>query len=217
MRCCLALSVEVAGLQPLENVLELAQHLLGKLLRPRLGELLDIVEKLVELLVGDGLLAVFRFLVGSRISVLLRLLGERLQIARQRAAQLIDQAIELLRRSVPLQSLAQPVLRRLHVALGFGNVAVLDAERQVPELAHHARDRLGRLIVVEPPISVAQGEIDRAVGDRPLAADGQGIERHGDLARRIPLAHELLALLDHRLGKRLGEFALGQDEFVGLT
>lgn len=33
----------------------------------------------------------------------------------------------------------------------------------------------------------------------------------------IPLAHELLALLDHRLGKRLGEFALGQDEFVGLT
>ncbi len=37
------------------------------------------------------------------------------------------------------------------------------------------------------------------------------------LARRIPLAHELLALLDHGLGERLGEFALGQNEFVGLA
>ena len=33
----------------------------------------------------------------------------------------------------------------------------------------------------------------------------------------VPLAHELLALLDHGFRQRLGEFALRQDEFVGLA
>ena len=215
-RCCLALSEKGAGLEALENVLELTQHLLGHVLRARLGELLDIVEKLVELLVGDHLLAVLALLLWQ-IAFLLGLLGKRLEIAAKGAAQFIDQALDLFRRGALLQGFGELLLRLLHVPLGLGNVAVLDAERQLPELVHHARDRLRRLIVVEPPIGIAQRKIDGHVRDRALIADGQRIERHGDPARRILLAHELLALLDHGSGERLGEIPLRQDEFVRLA
>ena len=98
-----------AGLEALENVLELTQHLLGHVLRARLGELLDIVEKLVEFLVGDHLLAVLALLLWQ-IAFLLGLLGKRLEIAAQGAAQFIDQALDLFRRGALLQGFGELLL-----------------------------------------------------------------------------------------------------------
>ena len=102
-----------------------------------------LLEQLVEVLLGDELVAVL-LLLRRHVALVLRLRGERLEIARQRGAELIDKALDLLGRGVLLQRLRERVLRGLHVALGLGQVAVLDAQRHRPELiddAGHARAR----------------------------------------------------------------------------
>ena len=204
---------EVAGLQAVENVLELRQHLLSHVLGARLRQLLDVLQHLVEVLLGDELIAVL-LVLRRHIALFLRLAGERLEVAGERGAQLIDQALDLLRRGVLLEPLGQRVLRRLYVALGLGQVAVLDAQRHRPQLVDHAGDARARVVARQPPIGVAQRQIDEAVVDDLLAAQGQRLERAGDAFDRVRLAHQALPLFDHRLSKRLGEGALGQHEFV---
>ena len=199
---------EVAGLEPLEHVLELGQHALGQVLRPRLGELLDIFENLVEVLLRHKLVAVLLGL-GRHVALVLLLRGKRLQVARQRRAQLVDEALDLLGRGSLLQRLHQRVLGGIQGALGLGQIALLDAERRRPELIDDAGDAFARAVAAQPPIGVAQGEIDDTVVDHLVAPEGERFERIGHAFRSAGIAHQLLALLDHRPGQRLGEGPLG--------
>ena len=133
---------DVPGLHALENVLELRQHALSHLLGAGLGELLDVAQHLVEVLLGEELIAVLLLLLLRHVALVLRLLGERLHVARQGIAQIVDELLDLLGRGILLQRLRERVLRRFELALGLGQVAVLDAERDLPELIDDAADAL---------------------------------------------------------------------------
>src|SRR5262249_21772684 len=70
---------------------------------------------------------------------------------------------------------------------------------------------------MQAPVGVAQRQIDEAVIDDLVLAQGQRLKRAGHDVGRSRIAHELLALLDYRLGERLGEFALWHNELVRRT
>ena len=168
---------------------------------------------LIEVLLRHQLIAVLLRL-RRHVALVLLLRGERLEIARQRRAELIDQTLDLLRRRPLLQRLHQCVLRRVQGALGLGQIAFLDAERRRPQLLDHRCDGVARSVGAQPPIGVAQGQIHRAVVDHLVAAERQRLDRVGDGLGCVGVAHQLLALLDHRLGQRLGEIPLRQHEFI---
>ena len=130
---------EIAGLQPLENVLELRQHALGHFLGSRLGQVLDVLENLIEVLLRHQLIAVL-LLLRRHIALVLLLGGERLEIARQRRAEIVDQTLDLLRRRPSFKRLQQRVLSCVQGALGLGQVALFDAQRRLPQLLDHGRD-----------------------------------------------------------------------------
>ena len=64
----------------------------------------------------------------------LGLLGELLEELRQRLTQLLHELLDLLVGGALLERLLQPVLGRAQGALGVRQVAVLDAQGNVPEL-----------------------------------------------------------------------------------
>ena len=155
--------------------------------------------KLVAVLLG----------LGRHVALVLLLRGKRLQVARQRRAQLVDEALDLLGRGSLLQCLHQRVLGGIQGALGLGQIALLDAERRRPELIDDAGDALARAVAAQPPIGVAQGEIDDTVVDHLVAPESERFESRSHPFRSAGIAHQLLALLDHRPSQRLGEGPLG--------
>lgn len=92
-----------AGLQPLEKIVEFRQHALGHLFGARLGEVLDALQHLVEILLRHEILAGLGLLRRGGAFVLL--LGQRLEIALQRGAQLLHLGLDLLGRGVVAERL----------------------------------------------------------------------------------------------------------------
>ena len=111
-----------------------------------------------------------------------------------------------------LQRLGELVLRVLERLLRIGEIAVLDAQRQLPHAVDDVLQALARGVAVQPADGGAHAEIDRGGIDEAFRLDGQRLhrplhERHG--ARVI---HELGALLDDGARQRLVELPLRQDE-----
>ena len=89
----------------------------------------------------------------------LRLLGELLEELRQRLPQLLHQLLDLLVGGALLERLLQALLGGAQGALGVGQVAVLDAQGNVPQLGDDAvaRRRACRRAAGANRPSAAQG------------------------------------------------------------
>ncbi len=96
--------------------------------------------------------------------------------------------------------------------LGVGNVAVLDADRHLPQPRGHLAQIVVGLGAHQRPEDRAQPEIDAGVGRELFRRHGERIERGGDQRPRAGIEREIAALLDQRPRQRLGEDALGQAE-----
>ncbi len=131
----LALVGHAARLQPVEQVAQLAQHLLGHVAVAGARHVLEVAQHLLEILRGHELVVAVQPLHRRRV---LRLLGELLEELRQRLTQLLHELLDLLVGGALLERLLQPVLGRAQGALGVRQVAVLDAQRDVPELGDDA-------------------------------------------------------------------------------
>ena len=127
----LALVGHAAGLQPVEQVAQLAQHLLGHVAVARARHVLQVLEHLLDVLRRHEL-AVAVHALHRRL--VLRLLGELLQELRQRLPQLLHELLDFLVRGALLQRLRQALLGGAQGPLGVGEIAVLDAQRDVPQL-----------------------------------------------------------------------------------
>ncbi len=116
-----------------------------------------------------------------------------------------------------LERLGETVLRVLESALGIRKAAVLDAQRDMPELIDRALHAGPRLIVVEPVGDRAQAEIDAQVLDERLGLERQRVERGHDLFAIARIVEKLAALLDDCARQRLRELALGKDHLEALA
>ncbi len=141
--CCGHLAVARAC-----HVLEIAQHALEVLLRQHLLVGIDALHRLLA--------------VGLPV--------ELIEELRQRLPQLLHQALDLLVRRAVAQRLLQPVLCGAQGALGVGEIAVLDAQRDVPQLRYHAVADGARVLALQAPIGRPQPQEDLQIVDELFAA-----------------------------------------------
>ena len=137
-------------LQLLEQIAQLAQHLLGHVARALPRHVLDIAHHALEILRSDHL--VLRH-AGRHFHRLLAfgLLGELLHELRQRLAQLLHELADFLVRCALLERLGQVLLRLAQPALGVGQIAVLQSHRDMPELVDDALEAGPRGIALQAP------------------------------------------------------------------
>ena len=108
-RWLLALVGHAAGLQPVEQIAQLAQHLLGHVAVAGARHVLEIAQHLLEVLLAEHLAVAVEPLHGRLV---LRLLGELLQELRQRLPQLLHQLLDFLVGGALLERLLQALLGR---------------------------------------------------------------------------------------------------------
>ena len=149
----LALVGHAAGLQPVEQIAQLAQHLLGHVAVAGARHVLEIAQHLLEILLVQELVVA---VVALHRRLVLRLLGQLLQELRQRLPQLLHQLLDFLVRGALLERLLQALLGGAQAALGIGQVAVLDAQRNVPQLGDDAVAPGARAVALQAPIGRAQ-------------------------------------------------------------
>ncbi|GFO82543.1 MAG: hypothetical protein A49_21700 [Methyloceanibacter sp.] len=90
---------KIVGLEPVENIVELGQHLLRHLLGAGLGQVLDALQHFVEVLLGDHVVAILRVLTGH-LRLILLLSRKGLEIAGEGGAQFLDTALDVFGRCI---------------------------------------------------------------------------------------------------------------------
>ena len=111
----------------------------------------------------------------------LGLLAQLLEELRQRLPQLLHQALDLLVRGALLDGLGQALLGGLQRTLGIGEIAVLDAQGDVPQLLDDAVADRARGRLLQAVEDGAQAEIDLQVLDEFLGLQRQRLDGAGDL------------------------------------
>ena len=110
---------------------ELRQQLLRLFAVARLGEVLDLVHHPVDVALAQ-LLARLHLL--GQVGVLLRALGEFAQELVHRLTQFLHELVDFLVAGAALERLLERLLRLAKPLFGRRKVAVLDAERDLPEI-----------------------------------------------------------------------------------
>ena len=144
--------------------------------------------------------------------LVLRLLGELLQELRQRLPQLLHQLLDFLVRGALLERLLQALLGGAQGALGVGQVAVLDAQRDVPQLRDDAVAPGARAVALQAPIGRAQAQEHLQVLDELLGLQRQRVEGAGHLRAVARVLGQTAPLLDDGARQRLAEAPLGQHQ-----
>ena len=148
------------------------------------GEVLDLVEHPLEILRAEHLHVGIRRQV-RHVRVAPRLLRQRLQELLHRLAELLGEPCDLLVGGAVLQRLAERLLGVAERLGGERQVAVLDAERDRPEIV----DQLAELVVVprvlQPVIGAAEREIIADVVEGVLGRQRQRVERVADQRRGV--------------------------------
>ena len=135
-------------LQVVEHLLQLAQQFLRRVAIAELRQLLDAVEHLLQILLGEHLhLLVARHLRQVLQPALLHLGHVALQEFLHGLTELVGKALDLLVGGAVLQRLLQRLARGLQALLGVRHVAVLDGARHRPEIVEQVAE-----IVVGPRI-----------------------------------------------------------------
>ena len=130
------LFAHAAGLEPLEHVAQLRQHLLGLIARAVPGHLLDVAHHAIEVLLAQHLTV--RVEAFRHVRHVAGLLLKLLHVVVERLPQLLHELLDLLLGGTVLERLGELVLRVAQRAFGVGEVAVLDPQRDVPELVDGA-------------------------------------------------------------------------------
>ena len=136
----------------------------------------------------------------------------RLQEAVHSGAQLIHELLDFLVAGAAFERLPQRLLGAAQTGLRVRDVAVLDADRHLPEpLGDFAQIVVG-LGANERPEDRAQPKIDAGVWRKFFRRHRQGVERGGDERAGAGVKRQIAPLLDQRARQRLGKNAFGKAE-----
>ena len=204
------------GLQVLEHLLQLRQHIAGGVAGAALGQLAGALQHLLQVLaVHLHHVRIERALVrpcALLLHVALHLLGQRGHELVHGLLHLVHQALDLFVRGALGERVLQRLLEPTQLALGHRQIAFLDAQGEFPEQRLHAVDGGAGGVQSQPALRHLQTEDHDqvVVVGRRLRADG--VEGAGHGAAVIGIGDQPLALLDHGAGDRVMEDALGQHE-----
>ena len=147
----------------------------------------------------------------------LHALGELAQELVHRLPELVGQALDLLVGGAALERLAQPLLGGAQLALGVGEVAVLDLERHRPEPFGDLEEVGVALCRAQALGGDAQAHEHAPLRREALRLDEERVERRLDAPAVVGIEHDRAPLLDERAGERLGEGPLRQREIDRLA
>ncbi len=203
-----------ARLQAVEEVAQLAQHLLRRVLVAGPRHVLQVLEHLVEIAARHHLTVAIHPL---HRRLVLRLLLQLVEELRERLPQLLHEPLDLLVRGAVLERLRQTLLRLAQRTFRVGEIAVLDAQGDIPQLCHHAAVAGPAVVTHEPPVGRADAEVDLQIVDEAFGFEGQRLQRLRDIETVARIFHEMPALLDDGARQRLAELPLGQHHFERLA
>ena len=191
---------------------QLFQHALGIFRLALPGHLLHAVDHGLQVLRRDRPHVPVVLGVLLRIVALLahHLFRELAEILVHRPPQFLRQARDLIVAGIAVERVAQGVLRLLQRLLRVGHVAFLDLDRHVPEIFGERDQVLVGPRRAQPRHRGAQPEIHTGIGRELVRRDHHRVERGEDAATAGGVEDQVAALLDQRLGHRLGERALRQ-------
>ena len=202
-------ALHAAGLQVVHHLLQLRQELLGLLALARTGEVLDLVHHAFQILLAQHVLHVVRQ-ARHLPGVLHGLLGHLLQEIVHRLAQLLHQALDLRIRGVVLQRFGERALRIAQALLGERQVAVFEAERDLPEIVGGITQHV---VVARQRHALARGPQKQVMGrvaDRLFRRRHQRVGEIDGARQLVGVEGEGAALLDDGPRQRIGEIPLGQ-------
>ena len=206
------LAGHAARLELLQQIAQLTEHLLRILARPLPRHVLDVAHHALEVALAQH--AVGRH---TRRHLLRRLpfglAGELLHELVERLAQLVHEPLDLFVGGALLKRLGEVLLGFTHTPLGFGEIAVLEAQRDVPELIDHALHAGARAVAHKPPVGGAQAEIGMTIGEETVRLHSNRVEADQDLIAIAGILDQAAALLDDRPRDRVLEAPLRQNEF----
>jgi hypothetical protein len=170
-------AVRSGGLQVLQDVAQLVEEPLGLGHVAALHHLLDLVQHPIQIVLADrAVRAALVRIVLRVLLVALHALGELAQELVHRGAQFLGQALRLLLVGAALQRFAQPLLRGAQLALGLGQIAVLDLNRHGPEPFGNLGEIGVRSCAAQPLGGDAQPHEDAPLRREALGRDQQRIE-----------------------------------------
>ena len=149
---------------------------------PFLRHLLDLAHHALEIFLAHRLLVLVEARRHIHRRLALGLPHHLLHQLVQRLPQLLHQALDLLVGGAVLQRLGELLLQVAQPALGVGQVAVLEPQRDMPELVDDALEAGARVVSrLKTVVSRAQPEIGVRVADEVL-----GLAPSAHRARRAP-------------------------------
>ena len=203
-----------AGLEVVHHALQFLQHLLGLVTGAGAGQVLDLVEHVVEIalaqrILGHGL--ILGILVG-------RVLARQLtQIVLHGFAQFIHQLADLFIRGAILQSFGQGVLGVAQTPLGQRKVAVFELQRHTPHVVDGRAQIFIRAGVLKAPADRLQQQVMGEIGNGLVGRDGQRVMQVKDPRQIVCVERQHTALLDDSGGQGFGKAPAGQDGFQRLA
>ena len=143
------------------------------------------------------------------------MLLHRLHIAVHGGAQLIHELLDFLFGGAAFERLAQRLLGVAQACLGVGDVAVLDADRHLPQPRGDVAQIVVGLGANQRPEDRAQPEINAGVRRELFRRHRERVERRRDQRTRAGIEREIAALLDQRPRQRLEKTRSGRRKLNG--
>ena len=210
------LTGHLTALQGFQHLAQLTQHFLGRLARSLPRHVLQVLQHALEVFRTHDLVGVHA--LRHRLLVLLGLPRQLLHELGQRLAKLLHQSGNFLVGGAFFQSLRQLILDIPQPPLSIGQAtAIFDPKRDVPELIHRATQCVATAVLGQTIVDGSQAEINVTIVDEAVRLHGQRIERAHDERTIARILDQLAALFDNRLGKRIPELALRQDDLDRLA
>ncbi len=203
--------------QVFQDVLQLLQHFLSIRGVARTQHLLHLAEHSLQVLGADRTApAVKRGGIIPAVLVIL-LGGELLQEFIHRGAQIVAELANFILRRVALQGIAQLLFGGAKIAFGLGEIAILDAQRHLPEKIGGFDEITVAMRRIEPIECHPQSKINTCASVEYFRRDHQCLERVCYPRLILGGENQIAALLGKRAGKRLDERLLRQRDFDGIA
>ncbi len=208
----LLLLLRTAGLQVVHHPLHLGQHLARLILGAGLRQILDLVHHFFQILLAQRIVL---FRPGRHLRVFHCLLGQRLHVFLHGVPQFLHQLGDFLVGGTLFERIGQGLLRIAQATVRQRQVAVLDAERDFPEMI----GGIAQHVVVVGHFHAAAGRLQQKVmgqvRDVLVRTDHDGIievKRPGEL---VGIKGKDLPLLGNGAGQRLEELTARKHHILG--
>ena len=203
-------------LQILQKILELVEHALCVGHVAGFRHVLEPIQHVLEVLRGNHPVGVELVVVGLLLIAVLvaaHLVGEFTQELVEGGAKLFGEFLDLFVGRATLERFAQLLLKRPEIALGVGEIAVLEPQRHFPHQIRNADQRVVGLRLRKAERDRVEPEVNVGGRAEPLRRYHQRVHGRCNPRLEIRRENEIPALLDQRAREWFDENPLRERHF----